>query len=110
MTRPLRLRVRSAGADGSDEPRTILRPDWDAARTAVIICDMWDAHHCVTAARRVAEMAPRVNEVAAGLREQGALIIHAPSGCVDFWTLSRDTSGWGSIPRRRSCWKRGSCA
>jgi len=46
---------------------------------------MWDAHHCVTAARRVVEMAPRVNTAAAGLREQGALIVHAPGGCVGFY-------------------------
>lgn len=54
--------------------------------TAVIICDMWDAHHCMTAARRVAEMAPRMNTVVSGLREQGALIVHAPGGCVDFYS------------------------
>ena len=55
------------------------------ATCAVVICDMWDAHHCVSAARRVAEMAPRMNEVVEALREQGALIIHAPAGCVDFY-------------------------
>lgn len=74
------------GADGTEEATTILRPDWDAARAAVIICDMWDVTHCVSAARRGAEMAPRMNEVVGGLREQGALIIHAPSGCVEFYT------------------------
>jgi nicotinamidase-related amidase len=85
MTGPLHLRTRSVAANGIEEAQTIIRPDWDPARAAVIICDMWDAHHCVSAARRTAEMAPRVNEVAAGMREQGALIIHAPSGCVDFY-------------------------
>lgn len=68
-----------------DQPGTGLRSDLDAARAAVIICDMWDAHHCVSAARRVAEMAPRMNEVVAGLRGQGALIVHAPAGCMDFY-------------------------
>ena len=68
--------------------KTVRRPGWDAASAAVIVCDMWDAHHCVTAARRVAEMAPRVNAVVTGLRERGAVIIHAPGGCMDFY---RDT-------------------
>lgn len=77
------LALRTRG--GTDAPRTVLRTDWDAARAAVVICDMWDAHHCVTAARRVAEMAPRLNQVAAGLRGQGALIIHAPADCVEFY-------------------------
>ena len=89
MTRhALHLRTRSVAADGVVRPETIHRPDWDAARSAVVVCDMWDAHHCASAARRVAEMAPRMNEVVAGLRERGALIIHAPAGCVDFY---RDT-------------------
>jgi nicotinamidase-related amidase len=83
--KPLALRVRAPAENGADQPRTVPRRDWDAARAAVVICDMWDAHHCVTAARRVGEMAPRMNEVAAALREQGALIIHAPAGCTDFY-------------------------
>jgi nicotinamidase-related amidase len=55
------------------------------ANAAVIICDMWDAHHCVSAARRVAEMAPRMNSVVAALRDRGALLIHAPGGCMEFY-------------------------
>ena len=87
--RSLGLRMRSVAANGTDQPRTMLRSDWDAAKAAVIICDMWDAHHCGTAARRVVEMAPRVNAVVAGLREQGTLIVHAPSGCVGFYSDTR---------------------
>jgi nicotinamidase-related amidase len=56
--------------------------DLDLARLAVVICDMWDAHHCVSAASRVAEMAPRVNETVTALRDHGSLIVHAPSGCT----------------------------
>ena len=63
-------------------------PDWDPSNAAVVVCDMWDAHHCVSAARRVAEMAPRVDAVVAGLRARGALVVHAPGGCMDFY---RDT-------------------
>lgn len=58
----------------------------DMTRSAVVICDMWDAHHCVSAASRVTEMAPRVNEVATTLRGRGSLVIHAPSGCTSFYT------------------------
>ena len=25
---------------------------WPANKTAVIVCDMWDAHHCLNAVRR----------------------------------------------------------
>jgi len=51
----------------------------------VVICDMWDTTQCVSAAARVVELAPRVNAVAARLRRDGALIVHAPAGCMDFY-------------------------
>lgn len=80
MTATLFLRSRTA--DG--EPVAVSRDDWDNARIAVVICDMWDTTQCVSAARRVTEMAPRVNEVAGRLRQEGALIVHAPAGCMDY--------------------------
>src|SRR4029079_6845151 len=43
------------------------------------------APHSSSAARRVVEMSPRVNEVAARLREDGALIVHAPAGCMEYY-------------------------
>lgn len=52
---------------------------WDAAHTALVICDMWDKHTCAGATRRVAEMAPRMNELVKKARGQGALILHCPS-------------------------------
>lgn len=77
------ISLRSRSADG--EPVVALRHDWDNAKIAVVICDMWDTTQCVSAARRVAEMAPRVNEVAARLRQEGALIVHAPAGCMEYY-------------------------
>ena len=58
------------------------RAEWNASRTAIILCDMWDAHHSVTAVRRLTEFAPQVNEVIKELRSRGATIIHAPSDCM----------------------------
>lgn len=75
--------LRSRATDGT--PTFVDRPDWDCARTAVVICDMWNTTQCVSAARRVIEMAPRVNDVAARLRVEGALIVHAPGGCMEYY-------------------------
>ena len=58
---------------------------WNPKNTAIIIIDMWDKHHCISAARRVAELAPFLNEVVNKAREKGILIIHAPSDCMDFY-------------------------
>jgi nicotinamidase-related amidase len=46
---------------------------------------MWDRHWCRGATARVAEMAPRMNEVVKEARRRGVLIIHAPSGTLDFY-------------------------
>lgn len=58
---------------------------WKAEETAIIICDMWDQHWCRGATQRVAEMAPAVNRFVGAARNKGVLIVHAPSGCVDFY-------------------------
>src|SRR3970040_1627804 len=81
------MSLRSRSADG--EPAIALRHDWDNAKIAVVICDMWDTTQCVSAARRVVEMGPRVNEVAARLRQDGALIVHAPAGCMEYFAGTR---------------------
>ena len=59
--------------------------NWRAAQTAVIICDMWDTHTCAGAARRVTEMAPKLNAFVAAARADGALIVHAPSDVIKFY-------------------------
>jgi nicotinamidase-related amidase len=80
----LNLRMRVETAPDSGRYHAITKPaEWDARKTAIVICDMWDDHYCRSSARRVAEMAPRMNEVIKRAREQGVLIIHCPSGCMD---------------------------
>jgi nicotinamidase-related amidase len=87
----LQLRTRAEVAPENGQFRTVTKPaQWKAEETAIVICDMWNNHYCRNAARRVAEMAPRMNEVIKKAREQGVLIIHSPSGCMDQYA---DTPG-----------------
>lgn len=81
---PVRLRTPTSPGTGAWQvvERTV---ELDATRTAVVICDMWDRHTCAGATRRVAEMAPRLNEVVKQARARGALIIHAPSDTMKFY-------------------------
>lgn len=58
---------------------------WEASGTAVVICDMWDHHWCKGASARVAEMAPRMNQVIGELRKRGVLIFHCPSETMKFY-------------------------
>ncbi len=83
---PARLNVvqqsRAMDKDGSSAILT-RKVAWDPKQTAVIVCDMWDSHHCLNAVRRVQEIAPRMNRVLEKARNIGALIIHAPSSCME---------------------------
>ncbi|MGF1583028.1 MAG: sulfatase-like hydrolase/transferase [Gemmataceae bacterium] len=56
---------------------------WKSRETAIIVCDMWDSHHCPNAVKRVVEMAPRMNKVLETARNKGVFIIHAPSSCME---------------------------
>jgi nicotinamidase-related amidase/type 1 glutamine amidotransferase len=56
--------------------------EWNPHQTALIICDMWDDHWCRGASARVAEIAPRMNELVRHARQRGVLIVHSPSGCM----------------------------
>jgi type 1 glutamine amidotransferase/nicotinamidase-related amidase len=59
---------------------------WEAGKTALVICDMWDHHWCRGASARVAEMAPRMNDVVRVARQRGVLILHCPSETMAFYT------------------------
>lgn len=88
---PLELHVRDRAAADPGQPRTTTAV-WDASRTAIVVCDMWNQHWCRGATARVAEMAPRMNEVLKAARAKGVQIIHCPSSNMEFY---RDT------PQRR---------
>mgnify|MGYP001163315987 CR=1 FL=1 len=59
-----------------------------APRTALLLCDVWDAHWCRGARERLEEMIPRMNAVVVHCRQKGAHIIHAPSETLDFYAAS----------------------
>ena len=62
--------------------QTVREATWDAQETAVIVCDVWDYHHCLNAVRRLEEFAPRMNDVLKDARMHGATVIHSPSDCM----------------------------
>lgn len=78
---PLTLRSR-VEKDGAFKIET-KKQAWPANKSAIIVCDMWDAHHCLNAVRREEEMVGRMNEVLEKARKDGVFIIHAPSGCME---------------------------
>jgi nicotinamidase-related amidase len=82
----LTLQKRVEAAPGSGSFQAVRqKADWDAKKTAVIVCDMWAAHWCAGARQRGAEMAPRMNQFLQEARRQGVLVIHAPSGGMEHY-------------------------
>jgi nicotinamidase-related amidase len=57
----------------------------DNYRTAIIITDMWDRHWCAGATNRVVQIADKMQPVLDKARRAGILIIHAPSGTMNFY-------------------------
>jgi len=58
---------------------------WLPNETAIIICDMWNQHWCEGATKRVTELAPRIEDFVSKARKKGVLIVHAPSGVIDYY-------------------------
>jgi nicotinamidase-related amidase len=82
----LQTRTHVATAPGRDDWRVVeATARWDARKTAIVVCDMWQRHWCRGATARVAEMAPRMNALLNKARAEGALIIHCPSGGMAFY-------------------------
>jgi alpha-L-fucosidase len=77
------LRKMDTGVDQWEQVTNHAR--WEPSRTAVVICDMWNQHWCNGATARVAEMAPRMNDVITELRRRGVLIIHCPSDTMKYY-------------------------
>jgi nicotinamidase-related amidase len=82
----LTLRSRVPAVKEKDGYEVVTRTEaWSPKKSAIIVCDMWDLHHCLNAVRREEEMLPRMNQVLEKARAQGVLIIHAPSSCMEFY-------------------------
>ena len=57
-----------------------------ASQTALLLCDVWDAHWSRGATERLEAMVPRMNAVVRAMRERGAHLLHAPSDTMDFYS------------------------
>lgn len=80
---PLQLTKHVETSDGSGRfHRIATKQNWDPSKTALILCDVWDSHHCKRAVLRVNELVPRMDATVSALRSRGVTVIHAPSDCM----------------------------
>ena len=96
------LDLRERYKEGDDYHIRVRDEVWDTNKTAVIICDVWDSHHCFRAVKRVEELAPKINKFVKVMRDQGSTIIHAPSSCMDFYKNDPARKRVFNIPQSNS--------
>lgn len=102
---------RTPNAAGDYKPATVAE-SWQPRETCVIVCDMWDAHHCLNAVRRGEALAPRMNDFLKAARSRGALVIHAPSGCMATYAdapgrkLAQQAPAAANLPQEIAQWCR----
>ena len=79
----LTLQYQLESSEGSGRFHQFTRQqNWKPEETAIVVCDVWDLHHCLNAVRRLEQFAPRLNAVLSKARSQGVTIIHSPSDCM----------------------------
>lgn len=61
----------------------------DPAKTAIVICDMWDDHWCKAAAERCGKLANEAAPVIEAARKAGFTIIHCPSDTMGYYAKSQ---------------------
>ena len=77
------LRYQEETEHGSGRFHRLTRTEnWSPNETAIVVCDVWDLHHCFNAVSRLNQFAPRLNDVLVEARGRGATIIHSPSDCM----------------------------
>ena len=82
----LKVRERREASRESGEWKVAEREvDWDVAKSAIIVCDMWDDIYCKAARQRIDVMVPKMNQVLTAARNHGVMIIHSPSGTMDLY-------------------------
>ena len=80
---PLKLRFQKETSEKSGRFHTLHKSEnWQPSETAIIVCDVWDFHHCLNAVRRLEQFGPVLNQVLNSAREKGVTIIHSPSDCM----------------------------
>ena len=93
----LRSRVETHKGSGIWREVSVQRPI-APSRSAVLVCDVWDAHWCRTAAKRSALLAGRSDELLRDARSAGARIVHSPSDTLERYESTPQRQRMRSLP------------
>jgi nicotinamidase-related amidase len=97
--RHLALRSRVEMFRGSNEwNEARIDYPFDPAKSALIVCDMWDKHWCGGANVRVAALVKKLEPVLENARRKGIVIVHAPSETMSFYANAPQRRRMLSLP------------
>ena len=80
------LRTNSQGL--SEWVRDVRETEIEPARSAILVCDVWDRHWSKGANLRLASLLPRMEDLLNRTRSRGFHIVHAPSDTLEFYADS----------------------
>jgi len=83
-TLDLMVQSRAQVADGSWQVTHTVEK-LDAAKTAIVVIDMWDKHSCKSFTAKLGNMVPRMNPVLDAARKLHLQIVFAPSDVLGFY-------------------------
>ena len=76
----LDVRKRTETGEGSGRFHAVAKPEtWNPAKTAILVCDVWDLHTSRNATLRTGELAPAIDALVKEVRKRGGTVIHCPS-------------------------------
>ena len=88
---PFQLNLELQRRDPQTEETTVTHEEVAAARTAIVLVDVWDYHWCTTWCGRAGTMIPRMNQVLEVARKLGITVVHSPTDC---------SAGQAGLPQR----------
>ncbi|MFZ0592208.1 MAG: isochorismatase [Bryobacteraceae bacterium] len=99
VARHLALRSRVELFRGSNQWSEV-RVDYafDPAKSALIVCDMWDKHWCSGANARVTALVKKLEPVLETARHKGMIVVHAPSETMSFYANAPQRQRMLSLP------------
>jgi nicotinamidase-related amidase len=98
-THYLEVRSRVELFRGSDQWSEVhVAYPFDPAKSALIVCDMWDRHWCSGANVRVAALVKRLEPILESVRRKGMIIVHAPSDTMSFYADAPQRQRMLSLP------------
>ncbi len=63
---------------------------FEANKSAVIVVDMWNGHHCKPAQDRAEKLAIKIESFLGKIRKKGVQIIFAPSDTMEYYVSSKN--------------------